>query len=141
MEKTEKIVQKIENGEVKVQGVRMQKKAEKAKTTTVQPEGEAHQANDAKAGTNASDEVKAPKSEKEKKPKDPKVPKEPKVAAFPFKATINPYGFIGLGKDELRALGLKVSDEKGAKRKMAKEVSITVSAWNPETKELTIKVS
>ena len=159
MENPEKIIQKIENGEVKVKGFELSKKVVRANDkSTVAQEGAAHNADqnaaDAKVGTNVPgtkadaqtqattpESTKEPKPKKEKKPKEskPKEPAKPKVAAFPFQTTINAYGFIGLGKGELRALGLVVS-EKGGK-KIAKEIPITFSAWNPEKRELTVKVS
>jgi len=146
MENPEKIIQKIENGEVKVKGFELSKKVVRAKNkSTVAQEGAAHIKDNAKADeqTKAPTSEKAKKPKKEKKPKEskPKEPAKPKVATFPFKTTINAYGFIGLGKDELRALGLIVCEEKGAKQKLANAVPITFSAWNPETRELTVKVS
>jgi len=156
MENPEKIIQKIESGEVRVRGVHVPEPKESKSIAT--QEGSAHNADqnaaDAKVGTTVpgtkvdaqaqaitQESTKAPKPKAQKAPKEPKEPAKPKVAEFPFKPTINPYGFIGLGKDELRALGLSVVEEKGAKEKLKAGVPITVSAWNPETKTLTIKVS
>jgi hypothetical protein len=157
MENPEKIIQKVDSDEVKARGAHVPE-PKKPKSMPTQ-EGSAHNADqnaDAKVSANVPDSkanahapakepesAKASKPKKEKKPKEskPKEPAQPKVATFPFSATINPYGFIGLGKAELRALGLTVCEQKGAKQKMPKEVAITVSAWNPEKKGLTIKVS
>jgi hypothetical protein len=152
MENPEKIIQKIEDGEVKVKGFELSKKDVRAKDkSTVAQEGAAHNADqkaadakvDAQAQAIAQESTKAPKPKKEKKLKEskPKEPAKPKIAKFPFQTTINPYGFIGLGKSELRAIGLSVCEEKGAKKKLAKEVPVTFASWNPDTRELTIKVS
>jgi hypothetical protein len=142
MENPEKIIQKIENGEARVRGVNVQPSKKLAKSVA-NAEGAAHHEETKKA----DEQAKAPTSEKVKKPKAQKAPKEPKapeelkVAEFPFQTTINAYGFIGLGKDELRAIGLSVVEEKGAKEKLKAAVPITFSAWNPEKRELTVKVS
>ena len=97
MENPEKTIHKIGSDEVKTHGVPEPKKPK----SLAKQEGSAHNADQ-----NAADaKVEDAKPAKKKKPREskPKEPAKPKVAAIPFQTTINPYGFIGLGKDELRA--------------------------------------
>jgi len=69
------INEKIDNGDVKVQGKRNKSKRKTAK------------------------------SPKKEKAKEPPQQVEPKNATFPVEHKINAYGFIGLHKDWLAALG------------------------------------
>ena len=71
---------------------------------------------------------------------EPKVPPQPKVASFPVKAHVNIYGFIGLGKDELRALGLTVINTPKAKNKLSADVPIELTSYDSTAKVLTVKI-
>lgn len=137
MEPTEKakVIEKIEQGafsnlpqlkytDHKKKGKKIEK-AEKAIEPTIQAEGKAHQESDEKADAQV------------KKAPEPKVPE---VAAFPIKSHVNIYGFLGLGKSELRALGLTVVDAKGAKNKLSADVPIELTSYDSTAKVLTVKI-
>lgn len=119
----EEILEKIENGQVSVNGKRVKPKPK--------PELKKEEAKEA--------EPSKPKPVQEEKVQASKEPKAPKVSEFPTKGTINKYGFIGISVSLVTALGLPLKAE-GAKGKLAANVPIEFSAYNLETKELTIKI-
>jgi hypothetical protein len=148
MEPSEKVIEKIESGafsnlpQLKFTDSEKSGKSKKNNKSTKQPASDSVKA-DLKAivkasnaeinGTAKPDEAKAPKVKVEKAPKSD-------IAAFPIKTTINAYGFIGLGKSELRALGLTVINQKGVKPKLAAEVPIEISSYDEATQVLTVKI-
>ena len=101
MENPEKITQKIESDKAKTRVVHEPKKPK----SISKQEGSAHNADQNAADAKVED-AKPAKEKKKPRESKPKEPAKPKVAAFPFQATINQYGFIGLGKSELRGARL-----------------------------------
>jgi hypothetical protein len=153
MEPSEKIIQKIESGDVKVRNqsgkVLNAPKKPKAEKSLIQTEGAAHEADDELAGTETTDESakpdKAPKADKlksskrQKKAEKPAKEAKPEPPAFPSEAHINKYGFIGVGVAQLEAMGLQRAP-KGQKGKLADSVAIEFSAYDAETKTLKIRI-
>ncbi len=124
------IIEKIKNGKVTVQG-----KSHKPLKPNEKKEDS--------PGPNP-DESESVKPEKPKEPKadEPvnetsKPPKIPKVAAFPIDAQINIYGYLGLSKPDLRAIGLTTIDGKG---KLTANVKVQIISFNPESKEFIVKI-
>jgi len=138
------ILEKIENGKIKVPGQPKPKpkKAPKSESSSViQQEGAAHEAENVHAGINQPDQATKPATEASQEPKaeKPKVEPKPKVATFPVGGKINKYGFIGVSAPICNALGLQPA-LKGQKGKLTKNVQIEFSAYDPETRTLTVKI-
>jgi hypothetical protein len=149
MEPSEKIIQKIESGDVKVRNqsgkVLNAPKKPKAEKSLIQTEGEAHEADDAKAGTEAPDvtQKKTKKMDKKAEKLKEKPKAEPKPV-FPAERKINKYGFIGLTVAMCKEMGLPLytgEREKGkGVPKLKRDIPITFAAFNEKTRELTVKI-
>jgi hypothetical protein len=131
------IIDKIEKRQVNVLGVKHPKPKPKQQ---LKPKAE--------AAENVPDKAQVPEPNKPVEPAKPKPEKPVKPAElealvpakFPFDAKINKYGFLYIGKSELLALGLNVVTEKKAKLKIAEDAKVSITAFNPETREFTIKI-
>lgn len=147
MEPSEKVVEKIEQGAFSnLPQLKYTDSQKKRKSKKVEPS--------AKNGLTAAgkEEIKeivkasnaeingSTKPNEAKAPNKPNAPPQIKVANLPVKAHINQYGFIGLGKSELRALGLTVVDTPKAKEKLSADVPIELSSYDSASKILTIKI-
>jgi len=144
MEDSSIIKQKIDAGQVTVNGVKKQTQ----KRNTVKAEGAAHNSDAKLAGTEAPDTKAVDKiadkvhegavKAKVAKAKKPKAPK-PEAPTFPDKTKINAYGYLRIHAKVMKALGVK-----GAKRADGKDVfAITpavITGYDAQTNTLSVKL-
>ena len=62
-------------------------------------------------------------------------------ATFPHETTINAYGFLQLGKDVMEALGLTKSEKIPSGKAVYPITKVSITGYNTETREITIKVA
>lgn len=76
----------------------------------------------------------------------PKEPKTPKVTALPIKTQINQYGFLALGKPDIRAIGLTAfepptgAEGKIKAQKLAANQNVEIIAVDLEKKTFTVAI-
>lgn len=133
MEKSEKIIEKIENGSVKVPGAKKPKPKPKKVESVIQQEGAAHQADDAELHK-ATDKIgrKVHKQAKATKAK-------PEAPVFPAETSINAYEFLRIPAKVMEALGIKSTTRSDGKVIHA-ITKATIVSYDAQTRVLTVKL-
>ena len=103
--------------------------------SAIQTEGESHKEETEKLDAKTQ-KVKQPKEEKpakeEKKPTNP---------TFPHETMINAYGFLQFGKEVMTAIGVSKTEKSESGKAVYPITKVSITGYNAETREITIKVA